>query len=529
MNYVSLLTDEETKYIWGKIPKQVRIDYSKRNSKQFSKIFRGFRPESIDKISPDLIIRNKSNSFIATFIDQIISIWINDIETELTPNTEKSEKEFISFIRVLPESIFSDNIPLFFKLYDSKTEITNDQIEFITHAITISKGHLDEIKKLQRLNDSNRIEEEKLNKKIEVSFKSEKNLKEKNNELLIEIGRIEKEKKELLKLEDEIILKEKINAELREKTNDLENIICQYEEKLRQLINGTRTLKYPIGFDKNKIQLIIKRKQQESNVPLVPVDMEEFSDYLLDNFRNILLSDDRDLERLLIHHLTKILFLGKPIVLNRVPGSLLVKCISNALVGHQDIQMLNYSNGIGSNEIETFLNLDGRIKCLVDFIGNYNETELFSILENNKNKIIFLMVTYDKTLNYVPFEFLNTVEYLNVNRFSQLSACISLTANSSQVNEVENIFSQEKQERKTTKVITEIITELYNNKGFAMIQCNHISNEEDLCGKLAFSILPYSVDVANISPFNESERLVKYAGFTGNCYIRKQLMEWFLL
>ena len=54
-----------------------------------------------------------------------------------------------------------------------------------------------------------------------------------------------------------------------------------------------------------------------------------------------------------------------------------------------------------------------------------------------------------------------------------------------------------------------------------------MSSEEKLAEYLAFSIIPYSIEAYGVSPYNASDRLGKYAGFSGKCVYKDLLMEWF--
>lgn len=54
-----------------------------------------------------------------------------------------------------------------------------------------------------------------------------------------------------------------------------------------------------------------------------------------------------------------------------------------------------------------------------------------------------------------------------------------------------------------------------------------MSSEEKLAEFLAYSIIPYSVEAYGVSPYNASNRLEKYAGFSGKCVYKDLLMEWF--
>ena len=53
-----------------------------------------------------------------------------------------------------------------------------------------------------------------------------------------------------------------------------------------------------------------------------------------------------------------------------------MKCVANALIGQSKVQMLAFSKDHSAEDLDCFLSTGGRIVCLDNFIGNYNETEL---------------------------------------------------------------------------------------------------------------------------------------------------------
>jgi hypothetical protein len=80
---------------------------------------------------------------------------------------------------------------------------------------------------------------------------------------------------------------------------------------------------------------------------------------------------------------------------------------------------------------------DNRIVCLDNFIGNYNETILLTICDKHRDKIIFLTVAYDRTLCYVPEEFLKYCYYINLNRIEAFSGNQNLTEDPSTIDETD--------------------------------------------------------------------------------------------
>lgn len=118
MNYLTMLTEDEIKYICSVIPLQESVWYFKQYPKDFAKVMPGFRPTSLknhEQISA-LLYRNRNQSFISSFIEKHISRWLDEIQWEITLNIDKGESKESAWMQTLPFCYFVDNISIFFKL-----------------------------------------------------------------------------------------------------------------------------------------------------------------------------------------------------------------------------------------------------------------------------------------------------------------------------------------------------------------------------------------------------------------------------
>lgn len=193
------------------------------------------------------------------------------------------------------------------------------------------------------------------------------------------------------------------------------------------------------------------------------------------------------------------------------------------------MKILTFKLGMCIEEVDSFLLAAGRIVCLDNFIGNYNEIELLPLFDKHRGQIIFLTIAYDRTLKYVSEEFLRYCQYLNLNRIAVLADGAELTEDPSTIDEVEYTLQRFSPDNRYSPLLREMLNEFGYNNGLVDQKCYTISAEQDLCGALAFDILPYCVDVLKIAPYNCSERFQKYAGDKGRCMSKSLFRRWFAL
>jgi hypothetical protein len=258
---------------------------------------------------------------------------------------------------------------------------------------------------------------------------------------------------------------------------------------------------------KDPEQMLAIEEQYSIPDPIYPCDIDEFKDFLSLNLENIGVPRCADFFPLLIKHLNEVLFYGMPIIISHKVGMNLMKCIANTLIAKSNVQILAYDQHITSRHVNNFLKSADRIVGLINFIGNFNETELIPIFENHKDKIIFLTVAYNRTLNYISEEFFRYCRYLNFDRIGVLSSDTSLTEDPASIEVQSRIINAKTEENRYQKILRKILEELNFSRSLVEQFTSVIQNEEDLCGILLFEILPFCTDVLQIKPFNISNQL----------------------
>lgn len=528
MNYLLQLTEDEVRYICSVIPLRDSISYFQRNPKEFAKIMPGFRAKSIknqEQVST-LLFRSRNHHFISSFIEKHISDWLSQIQDHIAKMMEDGDSKESALLHTLPFCFFADNVGLFFKLINE--EYSEEHITLLSAVVTTTKETSVQQDKLQ---EELKVKESEI-RELQTELNSAKSRMERKaiklNERNMEIKELKRkiasleelkstmqnDKEKILSLEAKIQMREETINNLRNELAEVKNNIWQIETRIRSEIEKQRTAK---AFE-----------QQAALKLRCPHDIEEFKDFLGYNLENIGVPADSEYYILLKKHLSKILFQGIPIIVNRGAGITLIKCIANALIGRSNVKTLTYCKDLSIDDVNRFLSSAERIVCLDNFIGNCNETELLPLFDGHKNKVIFLTVAYDRTMYYISRECLRYCQYLNLNRIVALSANVELTEDPSTVEEVEWEPQGISRENRYASLLREILGEFGFLQGLVEQKCTAISDEQDLCRILAFDVLPYCVDVLQIAPYNTSERLNKYAGDAGRCSYKKLFKGWFL-
>ena len=116
MTALTELTNEQLQYVCEHIPQKVVVDYFNNNSKEYNKIWKG-RAQTLKKDRVVwLLVTNINNRFISSFVEKCISLWFSEIK-EFRKNLEDNGASADeSLIRALPESVFCDDIDLYFLL-----------------------------------------------------------------------------------------------------------------------------------------------------------------------------------------------------------------------------------------------------------------------------------------------------------------------------------------------------------------------------------------------------------------------------
>lgn len=130
MSYISNLTESEVRTVCEIISGRPIKKLFETKSTEFAKIKRGFRASSLsDKAAIDLAVKYRGKPFISGYLDTIVSGWIDEIH-EIGKSVEAEVKDYdLSIASTLIDSVFSENIELYFKLIGKKA--TEEYLENI--------------------------------------------------------------------------------------------------------------------------------------------------------------------------------------------------------------------------------------------------------------------------------------------------------------------------------------------------------------------------------------------------------------
>lgn len=517
---LSALTNEEYAKICKEIPYTVIINIFKKNPKEFSKIHPGFRA---NKVKPDdvekILINNRNNDFIIFYIDKIVSKWLDEIKEAIKSYNDSGETEAASYIHALSRSFFSNNTSAFFKL--SENNFTAEQVNVINEAILLLKRDHEESRKIiENLEHNNE----------ELKKNSEKNLKRANDKIKKIELKIEKISPELTALRNkEGQLKKEIkeyeickeeNSKLRKENNSLKNENAGLKKKNQNLSHEKDELRKTIRkeFEEEREKKIISTVYEK---PIHPKDIEEFNEFLCYNFDNI--NVDSQVKNLLSTYLSNILFNGKPIVCDKSVVKTIISCITNTLVNNEQVKELHYFSAVDEQSIHKFIISSGRIVVLDNFLGNYNETILLSVLENHKNKIIFLTSYFQKTLKYLSKELFAYCNYIDVSWLPVFTSGVLSDEDPSIIDEEEYQLSNEFCNGPYAKKLRNILQELGYEDKLINSKVTNINNDQRICEVLAFDVFPYYFNVFNKNPLNYSEKLQRYLK---NCPFKDLFERW---
>jgi hypothetical protein len=513
---LTVLTSDEIQYICEVIPHQVKIDYFTHHPKEFQRIYPGFRAKSVSEADATrLFVSNAcTNSRIAHFVESVVDRWMSEIRESQNNEIASGKSSLPALVTTLPQSYFSRNPELYFKL--SGEEFQSGEIEIISAAISaVMDAKSESDAETQERDATISSQKAELNSAIQTLNRSEN----KNEKLraLINTQMDNYDEKALAQK----VRYDKMVDELEEKIETSEATLMELRKELEATRANHARLEERI---RDEYERAIKEraiKEDEEQMPLRPVDISLFEEYLNYNFENIGVQEW--IRSLLIQHLSKILFNGKPIIINKATWSMLAKCIANTITGEQRIKKAVFP------ESETLNNVlvSGRIVCLDNYIGNSNETELLPIVEKHRNRIIFLTVAYERSLHYVSDEFLCYCNYLNINRIAAFSAVKTLNEDSSTIDEAEYESSSGSIDQRSALILREILNDLEYPCPMVEQLCAEVSSSDDLDRILLFSVLPYSKDVRCVNPYNASARLQKHVTDDRRGSLRGIYEDWF--
>jgi len=104
MNYLSMLTEDEARYICSVIPYEHTINYFQQNPKEFAKIRPGFRAKAISKSDASRLLFNYRNRrFVSVFIEEHVSDWLSQIREHYNKCIENGDSQDLAYIWGFPD------------------------------------------------------------------------------------------------------------------------------------------------------------------------------------------------------------------------------------------------------------------------------------------------------------------------------------------------------------------------------------------------------------------------------------------
>lgn len=426
MSNLSILTDDEYSRICTAIPHGIIIGYFRKYPKDFAKIRPGFRATAVkpgDAVK--LMVKCRQNRFISSFVERIVNGWLTEITESITDYQKAGEAEISAYIHALSQSFFADNTSAYLKLIDK--EFSDKEVDLIRDTIELLKSYDG---KLHSLEDELKRMSQELDKGKQANKSASTKNKRQLEESALQIKKLTERIKELQEIE---LFYKDAQHNMEKSKNDNESLKKQ-NAFLRRKLTELQSKIDDVAKEKNELEMSIRKKAEEDRaeevlssnfaiIPMHPIDIDEFIDYLGYNLGSIGVNSTSDLpiRDLLSSYISDILFCGKPIVCDKVISNTLVGCIGNTLIGTPNISRIHFSSDITERSLQKFLIGSGRIVVLDNFLGNFNDSVLLTIIDDFKNKIVFLTYSYSKTLRYISEEMYAYCFFIGATKVPELS------------------------------------------------------------------------------------------------------------
>ena len=522
----------------------------KKYPKDFSALMPGHRPQSVgEEAGRNLIANNPQSKLTAKMVESLLLYWVPKVSSSVKQQIADGKGSDYAYIVSFSKLGYPSFVRIYFHIVDkeySEEQITAIQagVEALTAEMKRTKEQVTSQEKTEQTTAIKRQHKRELKEKDVIIKQKTTEIKSLTKELSQERkekATLVRENKKIDLLQDQLsgatseieTLRIKV-AEGSKHIKELQESYEQSEKSVQGLNEENASIQHEL--DQCHTQLTEMEELRQSTLKLIysdstdelrPVDMDEFNEYLSYNLTNIGLEKTKAYFPLLLGFLGRTVFTNKPIICDQSSGHALARCISNTICGSQNTTIIPYSKGITSRDIKSVLETDTRVIVFDSFLGNYNEQELLPILRSVKRKIVFITAEYDKTISFLPEEVLCNCIYLNTNHIVQLHVASNLDEDPSTLKEelVPPVFRTNS--NRAQRLCKEIMKEL----GFSSVVANSFSvqmtSETMLDEYLVYSVLPYAIEAFGISPFNKSDRLGKYAGFSGKCVHKELMLEWF--
>lgn len=541
------------------LPVELFLIEIRRNNDFIVSLVSGFLEQSVEQIDEAIEDSKKENDLETALIKTLSCSHFScnpNIYFKLK-NKEKDEKSLNILVAAIKmfEELSSENNSLkteyenLKKEYDGVCKKSGEQTEYIKSLETDAENYQssnnelnqkliksnDELEQLEYANGLLRSDLKKTKDEIEPlkttlseAQKQIKELQDDRKSLIIDLESLKIKLKESAKNAEE--LQTKIEILFKEiETKDSE--IIELQEKIA-VVSETNITKmeeksyseihdHIVGNQSNDIIPtieMIKGIAKNHNTYYFVEDYEEFKmnlDYCLIDAK---INEGKDVLR---NYLERLYSESKIIVGNRKDCKFVVECFSSILCS-SEYTTITYFDGIKFSDIIAAVENSGRIIYFDNFIGNYNETVLISLLGGYKDKIIIISAMYDKMFMYITSDILRDCNYMNLQRLNlpddidfEKCTCVEKVA----------VHKQEILDNAPTAVLLSILRDLKIPEQVRRALATNINIHADSDAILTFGILPYLVDVRGETPFENSDRLMLYYEKKWN---NRFTLKWFI-
>lgn len=215
-------SEEEIEYICMKItPRKIRT-YFQEHHQESQKILRVNRAASLtDKTTIMLVKKNITKDFVASFIIEKLDVWRREIERCRRMQEEKGESRSIALLEAILQSVFEENVPLFFKVI--REPCSKEYIALTEDALQL----LNEKKKREEISiETLKSETEERADRGEIT-----ELKEKIKNLTVQIVNLEQK----LETEKELYTEAQTSfSQLSERNSELESELLLIKKQIEQ-------------------------------------------------------------------------------------------------------------------------------------------------------------------------------------------------------------------------------------------------------------------------------------------------------
>jgi len=530
------LDEADLKWLISQIPEDILSDYLKRHPKDFQRHHSGFRPQSFKgERLIDLFVNGyiRKHGYIVYFFDKpLAKNTLKEIrairkgyEQELSANDNDSA---CAWITTFEQTYFRDNIALFCKLEDDPS-ISEEAIPYIKAALKLSRQN----KESQAKAEKEHAEKLESNRTTWLN-EHEQEIRDLSDEKAREIAQLQQQlnrareeyealqalhSTELAKLEQQhneaLTESEVLEKSHRANTAQLQAHIQQIEQRCAALAQENFAFQEECKrFDATRLQLeqtISGYRQQISELQQTiadlqqpktsaigqsaklrrPSECEEFLETLAENLADCGVRYSEPLAA----WVGKVAFCGCPMLIARRNGIHLAQIFANTL-SDGSMTTISWPYTPLKKVQRLIAESTDRIILLDNYVGNVNETALLSILEQARQRIVFLTVFYEQTLRYLAPEFLEHINYINIHRLGELT---NGEIHRSSFEEVCFEFEATHIERTPAKQFLEVCDMASVPATTAKNKLSHLIKTTDILSCYAFEILPYCFDVYRTS------------------------------